>query len=65
MKCPYRINQTVTEKYKDFQGNGMYRNVESEFADCYMRDCPYFMTINGNNVCGKVRAEVENNHGKA
>lgn len=64
MKCPYRINQIVTEKYKDRHGNGMFHNVEMEFAECYSYECPYFMTVNGNPVCGKVKAEVENSHGK-
>ena len=63
MLCPYRQNQRVERKYKDYQGNGMFFDIESTFAECYGADCPYFLSsdaIDGKfgDQCQKAVAET-------
>ena len=63
MLCPYRQNQRVERKYKDYQGNGMFFDIQSTFAECYREDCPYYLSseeLNGKDgdQCRKVWAET-------
>ena len=64
MLCPYRTNQRVTRKYKDFSGNNMFFDIESTFAPCDRDLCPYFMAAedlgkHGQDQCKKVWAETQ------
>jgi len=63
MLCPYRTNQRVTRKFKDYQGNGMFFDIESTFAPCDGAECPYFLSkdeMDGkeDDLCRKALAET-------
>ena len=62
MLCPYRINQEVTQRYKDHQCQKPYFDIRQTFAKCEGRDCPYFLgweeSESGEDECLKVKIMV-------
>ena len=60
MKCPYR--KEITHYSERESGYVIYpaKDVE-EFADCYEKECPFYMTIaNGRYYCAMASSEVKN-----
>ena len=60
MLCPFRKNQKVEQKYKDFHGNGMYFDIQEYFPECEKDNCPYyaFNQTDCKDICLKVRNDL-------
>jgi len=60
MKCPYRKEVIHYPEQTIGYVKEYARDIE-EFADCYEKECPFYMTIaNGRYYCAMASSEVKN-----